>query len=1021
MRHSAFYRPYLPLIRWPERLWKSVAWLVIACFSINCLNPGIVAAKTVIREKALSAPPVKTEFDLAEESLVALEETLDRMDRRLNGKFEFAWQEILAQKSHATPPAAAARADLAAREADIRSGATQLDAQQTAIQSFFTQTQSDLKTRGVPAAVQSRATTQGTQYAQLYAQLKTLLAAIPAAKTDADYRTAVAAAASFLRTHSSKPKRAKFDPSHLAFGTPKERPRQPITDANGLKAALNATDKSLPQRTPKSAKGSNATEHAKDLPANLAPTEDVQITPAIQAKAAALNNNPLAIYQFVRNNVEYMPTYGSIEGSDYTLQTLRGNDMDQASLLIALLRAAGIPSHYVYGTIQVPIAQVENWVGGVTDPNAALDLMGQGGIPALGLAEGGVIKYAQLEHVWVEALIGMAPSRGAVTTVGTTWIQIDPSFKQYAYSQGMGLAAGIPFDSATFASVITSTSATSTSEGWVQNIDGSYVGSQFAGYETAVRNYIQQQNADASIGDVLGKKVIVRDELPYLAGALPYKALNASTMDALPSSVRWAFHALVDGAELLNVGLPNVAGRAVALSFRPSTEQDETALESYLPRGLQSLADLPSALPAGLANLTIEVDLDGQAVTTKDGYRLGDPVTITKGLYRPLRGWQDGDKVLTCGDYQVLGIVGQSISKAEVASRQTDAQNTLNKFQNQQYASLDRENVTGALLRSTLLNYFSQVIAFRHNSMRASSLIEYPLPSYGSVSTGSDVASLFGVPAKVSPKGVVVDMDHVASINVHGQANAAQRLYANRIVGSIVSHAESGLLEQQFGPSGQANAAVSAVKLLTVANSQGQRIYTINSANAPAVLPILELPSVVLQDVAGSVNAGLEVTVSAGLVNYGGQNTAGYIVLDPVTGSASYKIASGEDGGKILLFAGLIFLLLLSACLFPAIGVILFELLVAQSFVGELALALTEVFETLLVCLKAVDLGKDAAKILDSCDTVDGICVVLAILMLAGVEIALGPAPLTLDYLLFGVVDVGMDAADAVIESTCEH
>ena len=150
------------------------------------------------------------------------------------------------------------------------------------------------------------------------------------------------------------------------------------------------------------------------LPANLSPTEDVQITQAIKDKAQALNNNALAIYQFVRNNVEYMPTYGSIQGSDYALQTLRGNDMDQASLLIALLRASNIPAHYVYGTIQVPIDKVENWVGGVTDPMAALDLLGQGGIPTLGLTQGGVIKYAQIEHVWVEAQIGIAPGRGAI-------------------------------------------------------------------------------------------------------------------------------------------------------------------------------------------------------------------------------------------------------------------------------------------------------------------------------------------------------------------------------------------------------------------------------------------------------------------------------------------------------------------------------------------------------------------------------------------------------------------------------
>ena len=37
MRRSVFYRPYLPLIRWPKRLLQSVGWLVIVCFTANCL------------------------------------------------------------------------------------------------------------------------------------------------------------------------------------------------------------------------------------------------------------------------------------------------------------------------------------------------------------------------------------------------------------------------------------------------------------------------------------------------------------------------------------------------------------------------------------------------------------------------------------------------------------------------------------------------------------------------------------------------------------------------------------------------------------------------------------------------------------------------------------------------------------------------------------------------------------------------------------------------------------------------
>ncbi|WP_202927625.1 transglutaminase-like domain-containing protein [Undibacterium crateris] len=123
----------------------------------------------------------------------------------------------------------------------------------------------------------------------------------------------------------------------------------------------------------------------------MAATEDIQLTPAVKAQALALNNNPVQIYNWVRNNISFIPSYWSIQGSELTLQNKRGNAFDTASLLIALYRAAGIPARYVYGTIDVPADKVMNWVGGVTKVEAARILLGQGGIPNTGLVSGGKV------------------------------------------------------------------------------------------------------------------------------------------------------------------------------------------------------------------------------------------------------------------------------------------------------------------------------------------------------------------------------------------------------------------------------------------------------------------------------------------------------------------------------------------------------------------------------------------------------------------------------------------------------
>ena len=124
-----------------------------------------------------------------------------------------------------------------------------------------------------------------------------------------------------------------------------------------------------------------------------------------------LNDDPVAIYNWVRNNIEYIPSYGSIQGADYTLQHRKGNAFDTASLLIALFRASNIPARYAYGTVQVPVDKVMNWVGGVDVPEAAQQLLGQGGIPNVALINGGRITHIEMEHVWVEAWVDYFPSR----------------------------------------------------------------------------------------------------------------------------------------------------------------------------------------------------------------------------------------------------------------------------------------------------------------------------------------------------------------------------------------------------------------------------------------------------------------------------------------------------------------------------------------------------------------------------------------------------------------------------------
>jgi len=92
--------------------------------------------------------------------------------------------------------------------------------------------------------------------------------------------------------------------------------------------------------------------------------------------------------------------------------------------------------------------------------------------------------------------------------------------------------------------------------------------------------------------------------------------------------------------------------------------------------------------------------------------------------------------------------------------------------------------------------------------------------------------------------------------------------------------------------------SVSTVKLLQLANEAKQTIYTINSSNVNATLPILNQSQQVKEDIQNLVNAGKEVTIPGSSVTRNEWTGTGYIVRNPDTGEGAYMISSGLAGGS---------------------------------------------------------------------------------------------------------------------------
>lgn len=275
------------------------------------------------------------------------------------------------------------------------------------------------KIKGLPEAVKQRHRDFVKKYEDNLNTLKGHLDNIEKAKGKAEVKIEVEKAKAFLEKTKPPKRHVPLDPNKLPhrtvepkFKEPRTKPEEfkekmvgwaaPTNSVSPLLVAANGPLTGLVSELPTYESNNTLLAlNTVDLPtpADLSETIEVQFTPDIQAKVQELGNNPVKIYEWVRNNIEYVPTYGSIQGADMCLQTKQCNDFDTASLLIALLRASNISARYVYGTIELPIDKAMNWVGGVTDPKMAATVLATNGIPATAMVAGGTVKAVRLEHV----------------------------------------------------------------------------------------------------------------------------------------------------------------------------------------------------------------------------------------------------------------------------------------------------------------------------------------------------------------------------------------------------------------------------------------------------------------------------------------------------------------------------------------------------------------------------------------------------------------------------------------------
>jgi len=317
------------------------------------------------------------------------------------------------------------------------------------------------------------------------------------------------------------------------------------------------------------------------------PLTETEASAEILALARSLGLDAGQIFEFVHKRIEYTPTFGSVNGATGTFLAGRGNDWDQASLLIALLRASGYTADYVLGDVTYPLATAANWVGVAATPELVEAVFANGGVPIGDVSTTSVT----LTRIWVQASIG-----GSVC-------QLDPALKAYSTIEGIPLDPVLGYDRDTF--MADSLIGASTTADSVSLMNESNLRANLADLGMNLVEHLRDVSPLATVDEVLGGRRIVPEAAPECPSPLPeaLRATRVSTFAEIPDAYRVSQRLRLWGCGIDHTFFTfQISGRRVSISHRLSDNAPELRVDGDL------IASGPSISPGHFLALTISVD-----------------------------------------------------------------------------------------------------------------------------------------------------------------------------------------------------------------------------------------------------------------------------------------------------------------------------------------------------------------------------------------------------------------------------
>lgn len=598
------------------------------------------------------------------------------------------------------------------------------------------------------------------------------------------------------------------------------------------------------------------------MPENLIETPEIQITPRIQALADSLNNDPVEIFTWTRNNIDYEPYYGSLKGSNETLIDMAGNDCDQSSLLIALLRASGTPARYVRGDVELKIEDLMNWTGGKT-PTAAVKIMQSNWIPTEVLYKFKAIEGVIFDHIWVEIFDGH------------NWRLADPSYKEYVYTEG---------------SQVTPEQETALANLMEGVITVSEDNKRFSTNQSLLEYAVEEAALIFEDNEISGRAILINEKNnlpPYLARGIIGDRKPAEEFAMMPDEMKFKARIAFPGLEGNTFLMADIASKTVSITYK-------------MQNGGGSIFDV---FPAFAFIMQPELRIDNLVVATGSSIGLGRYHNIEVSLLRPGLTWEVYNKSLIAGCTANICFTTQGTSMELMQEKAERLQAIMDDS-----GLLPEDTMTSQMISESLcldgLMYFSLLDFIRDIVSKQIGIVNVNHISLAFIVDEIKPIGFFGLILGIQRAGAHIDVVRSANNPNSVTGNIEHQVEWTQLCGAFSTNLEHAMLELMYDIE-----AVSTGKIFAEANKTGIPIHRITPETLEVDLAQISANSTVKNHIRAYLThetREFEALIPQRAITVGSWTGQGWVVSEPSTGCAGYMICGGLHNNMILNGGGLV-------------------------------------------------------------------------------------------------------------------